>query len=82
MKITYLTKKERKTIQIGDFRSILTLNHLSLIDKEEEKWWQLGLKIISWYKHENVLYIVNQLKTLKWNKLKTLKSNQQCIWIE
>ena len=32
--ITYLTKRERKTIQRGDFGSTLTLNHPSLINQE------------------------------------------------
>ncbi|KEH18475.1 hypothetical protein MTR_8g020647 [Medicago truncatula] len=37
MEITYSTRKERKTIRMGDFRLELTLNHSSSIDKKK-KW--------------------------------------------
>jgi len=36
MKITYLTKKERKTIWRGDFGSKLALNHPSAVDKKKK----------------------------------------------
>jgi hypothetical protein len=46
MKITYLTKKERKTIRRGDFGSKLALNHPFSIDKKNKggDGWGLGEK--------------------------------------
>jgi len=34
----------RKQLREGDFGSKLTLDQLSLIDQEEEKWWRLGFE--------------------------------------
>jgi len=36
IKITYLTKKEGKTIRMNDFELKLTLNHLSSIEKKKK----------------------------------------------
>jgi hypothetical protein len=36
VEITYLTEKERKTIQKGDFMSKLTINERSSTDKEKK----------------------------------------------
>jgi len=52
VEIAYLTKRQRKTIWRGDSRSKLTINHSSLVDQEEEKWWQLWFW--EWVKRENI----------------------------